>query len=104
MRLIFSCAECQVRYLPPEGLRYGDGSAASAVWCSPCQGVMAARGVAEPEAFAAIALFAAVEAMKAAVAARDRAPEEAAADVRPSRPARTSRARSAPARGRSKLR
>lgn len=49
MRMVFECLECGIHYLPPEGLRYGDRSAASPVWCSPCQGLMARRGIAEPK-------------------------------------------------------
>jgi hypothetical protein len=102
MRLIFVCQECGITYLPPTGLRYGDGTAASAVWCSACQFVMAERGVAEPAELAAVAVIMAVRAMKAALARRteDAIPRP---DRRPSRPPRTSRGRLRPSGARSKL-
>jgi len=104
MRLVFICMECQVHYLPPEGMRYGDGSAASPVWCSPCQVVMASRGVEEPKAAAAVAMLAAMQALNGVLAARERSGHDAPTDSRPSRPSRTRRARPGPAGGRTKLR
>ncbi|MDH6126454.1 hypothetical protein [Kitasatospora sp. GP82] len=101
MRLVFVCQECTVRYLPPIGLRYPDGAAASAVWCSGCQAVMRERGVLEPAALAAVAVILAVRAMKAAVTAR--ASTTPHPDRRPSRPPRTSRGRVRPGSTRSKL-
>ncbi|MFD0260442.1 hypothetical protein ACFVH7_19500 [Kitasatospora indigofera] len=99
MRYVFECLECGVHYLPPEGLAYSDGPA-SPVWCTVCQGLMRGRGVPEPAAAAAVALAAA----KAGLAARAPQAEEATRpDVRPSRPARTRRARSGPGSARSKL-
>ncbi|KQV11969.1 hypothetical protein [Kitasatospora sp. Root107] len=103
MRMVFECLECGVHYLPPEDLRYGDGSPASPVWCSPCQGAMARCGVAEPKPAAAIALMTARQALKAAAAQAARA-EAPAVDVRPSRPARTRRATAGPTRTRERSR
>ncbi|WP_371476902.1 hypothetical protein [Kitasatospora sp. NBC_00315] len=99
MRYVFECLECDAHYLPPEGMAYSDGPA-SPVWCSLCQGVMRERGVPEPVVAAAVALAAA----KARLAARAPGDEEPARpDVRPSRPARTRRARSGPGSSRSRL-
>ncbi len=99
MRYIFECLECGVHYLPPEGMAYPDGPA-SPVWCTQCQGLMCQRGIPEPAAAAAVALAAA----KAGLAARTPTAQEAThPDVRPSRPARTRRARSGPSSARSKL-
>ncbi|MGK4583913.1 hypothetical protein [Kitasatospora sp. HPMI-4] len=102
MRLIFVCQECSIRYLPPVGLRYGNGTAASVVWCAECQAEMAARGVEESPALAALAMIAAVRALKDALTRRT----EAAAplpDRRPSQPPRTSRGRIRPNSGRTRL-
>lgn len=99
MRLLFDCQECGVHYLPPESMRYlATGEAASPVWCSECQAVMRQRGVSEPHAAAVLALLAARAALRLGAP-----PQEAGPDVRPSRPARTSRGRSRPAGARSKL-
>ncbi|MBB4944696.1 hypothetical protein F4556_000231 [Kitasatospora gansuensis] len=84
MRLVFRCQECELHYLPPEQLRYGDGSPASPVWCSACQARMAALGIAEPAAAAAVALLVA----RAAAAAVELA---APRQVRPARAVRTAR-------------
>ncbi|MFJ8039345.1 hypothetical protein ACIRBX_02375 [Kitasatospora sp. NPDC096147] len=82
MRLVFVCQECGVHYLPPEDLRYGDGSAASALWCSPCQGRMAELGIREPA-------FAAAFALRTARAAAEAAAEtEGARRTRARRPSR----------------
>jgi len=105
MRLIFACQECGTHYLPPEGLRYADGSRASAVWCSTCQATNAAQGVEEDPAMAAIALLAATHAMTAALTARVRVTGGApTTDRRPSRPAQTARGQKRPTGQRSKLR
>lgn len=106
MRPVFECLECGAHYLPPEDLRYGDGTPASPVWCSPCQVVMARRGVAEPTPAATLALIAARQALTAATAAQTARTEAPAVDVRPTRPARTKRSTAGPtrARGRSRLR
>lgn len=87
MRLLFACQECDTHYLPPESLRYGDGSVASPVWCSGCQARMAALGRAEPAAAAAVALMAARAAAAAVELSEPRY-------VRPTRTVR--RARSGP--------
>jgi hypothetical protein len=102
MRLIFVCQECSIRYLPPVGLKYGDGTAASVVWCAECQAEMTARGIEESPALAAMAMIAAVRALKDALARRS----EAAAPLperRPSRPPRTSRGRIRPSSRRTRL-
>lgn len=105
MRLIFACQDCGTHYLPPEGLKYADDSAASAVWCSPCQQANRAQGIEENPAMAAVALLAATQAMTAALAARVQpASSSVHPDRRPSRPARTGRGQKRPASARSKLR
>ncbi|MGW4649996.1 hypothetical protein [Kitasatospora sp. NPDC004289] len=85
MRLVFVCQECGVHYLPPEDLRYGDGSAASPLWCGPCQGRMAELGVSEPALAAAFALRAARAAALASAATSE---DEGARRTRVRRPAR----------------
>ncbi|MFI5532031.1 hypothetical protein ACIA8O_26210 [Kitasatospora sp. NPDC051853] len=89
MRLVFVCQECGVHYLPPEDLRYGDGSAASPLWCGPCQGRMAELGIREPA-------FAAALALRAARAAAEAAGVSAEEGARPTRMRRPARARSGP--------
>lgn len=88
MRLVFACAECESRYLPPEGLRYEAlDLEASPVWCSLCQARHAERGIhASPEQEAAALALARRYATARA------ADEPARSDVRPSRPAVTRRA------------
>lgn len=103
MRLVFACIVCGTRYLPPDGLVYPDGSRAGAVWCSPCQGEALARGEQEPAVLAAVALFAAVRAMEAALRAVTSDLDPHRLDVRPSRPARTRRAGRGPGAARSRL-
>lgn len=98
MRLIFECSECGTHYLPPENLIWADGTRASAIWCSSCQTVMHTRGAIEPPEAVAAALLAA---RHRAEAPRDEEP--AKPEVRPSRPARTRRARSGPGVGRHRL-
>ncbi|GAA2280436.1 MULTISPECIES: hypothetical protein [Kitasatospora] len=102
MRLVFVCQECTIAYLPPDGLRYGDGTAASSVWCSACQAVMTERGIEEPAELAAVAVIMAVRAMRAALASR-MGSAGTHPDRRPSRPARTSRGRVRPAGARTRL-
>lgn len=101
MRLWFICRECAIHYLPPESMRYETaGEDASPLWCSVCQTVMQELGIPEPAHEAAVALA------MAKLGATARAPqvdEPARSDVRPSRPAKTRRARSGPAGRRSKL-
>jgi hypothetical protein len=104
MRMVFECLECGIHYLPPEDLHYGDGSPASPVWCSPCQGLMGRRGIAAPKPAAAIALLAARQALKAAVAAQTARSGAPAVDVRPTRPARTRRSTAGPTRARERSR
>lgn len=105
MRLVFACQGCGARYLPPEGLKYPDGTVASAVWCSPCHAAAAAQGITEPPQLAAIALLAAVHAMTAALTARQRRTDmDDRPDRRPSRPARTLRGQLRPRGARTKLR
>lgn len=86
------------------------GEAASPVWCAEHQAVMREAGLTEPAVAAAVALLAARMALRAAQAqaqarAQRQRPEEAPArpDVRPSRPARTARARSGPGAARTRL-
>jgi hypothetical protein len=98
MRLAFECLSCGTHYLPPEDLAYPNGEAASPVWCSPCLARMRQAGVEEPPGAAAAALIAARLHATAPVVE-----EPAKPDVRPSRPARTRRARSGPGGARSRL-
>ncbi|GAA1183761.1 hypothetical protein GCM10009664_57250 [Kitasatospora gansuensis] len=104
MRLLFECLECGTHYLPPEDLRYGDGSPASPVWCSPCQELMARHKIAEPQPAAAIALAPARQALQAALAAQAARAETPAANPRPTRPARTRRSTAGPSRTRERSR
>ncbi|BFP50128.1 hypothetical protein KCMC57_64960 (plasmid) [Kitasatospora sp. CMC57] len=104
MRMLFECLECGIHYLPPEDLHYGDGSAASPVWCSPCQALMHRRGIAEPKPAAAIALIAARQALQAAVTAQASRAATPAVDVRPTRPAKTRRSTAGPTRTRERSR
>jgi hypothetical protein len=100
MRLLFICQECGTHYLPPESMRYEvSGDAASPLWCSDCQTLMRERGISESPVAAAVALVAAQAALRAYVPLG----AEARPDVRPSRPARTSRGRGRPSSARSKL-
>lgn len=102
MRLLFECRACSTHYLPPESMRYeAAGEDASPLWCSECQVRMRELGIAQPAREAAVALA------LAKLSATPRAPlvdEPVKADVRPSRPAKTARARSGPGKNRSKLR
>jgi hypothetical protein len=101
MRLWFICRECAIHYLPPESMRYETaGEDASPLWCSVCQTVMRELGIPEPEHEAAVAL---TMAKLAAGARAPQADQERRPDVRPSRPARTRRARSGPTGMRSKF-
>jgi hypothetical protein len=105
VRLIFACQECTIHYLPPEGLTYPDDSRPSSLWCSACQQAKATAGIVEDPVQAAVALFAAMRAMTAALAVRSRGTDgEPRPDRRPSRPARTGRGQKRPASARSKLR
>ncbi|MFD9691927.1 hypothetical protein ACFWXO_39900 [Kitasatospora sp. NPDC059088] len=102
MRLVFECVECGGHYLPPEGMVYPDGPA-SPVWCSPCQTSKRTAGLREDPLLARVALAAA----RAALARRTAEPVEPVpagrADVRPSRPPLSRRARSGPGGVRGKL-
>ncbi|MCC9308598.1 hypothetical protein LN042_16140 [Kitasatospora sp. RB6PN24] len=97
MRSVFQCAECGVHYLPPEGVRWSDGSAASPLWCDVHHVAARRHGITAPAAATAAALLAAR--LREAAAARELPAQR---DVRPSRPARTRRA-PAPRGRRSKL-
>jgi hypothetical protein len=97
MRLVFQCVVCGVRYLPPEGLRWSDGSAASPLWCDVHHVAARRRGITAPAAMLAAALLAAR--LRGAAPPRD---EPARSKARPSQPARTRRA-PAPRGRRSKL-
>ncbi|MFE6054418.1 hypothetical protein ACFQ6N_27000 [Kitasatospora sp. NPDC056446] len=100
MRLVFECVECGGHYLPPEDMVYPDGPA-SPVWCTGCQDANRAAGVREDPLLARVALAAARAALARQVAeAAEPAPR---ADVRPSRPPQSRRARSGPGGVRSKL-
>lgn len=99
MRLVFECVECGGHYLPPESLVYPDGPA-SAIWCTGCQTAKRAAGVREDPLLARVALAAARAALVHR-AADDAGP--ARADVRPSRPPLSRRARPGPGGVRSKL-
>ncbi|MEV0535697.1 hypothetical protein [Kitasatospora sp. NPDC050463] len=99
MRLVLECVECGGHYLPPESLVYPDGPA-SAIWCTACQTAKRTAGVREDPLLARVALAAARAAL-AHRAADDAGP--ARADVRPSRPPLSRRARSGPGGVRSKL-
>lgn len=59
MRSVFQCAVCGVHYLPPEGLRWSDGSAASPLWCDVHHVAAQRHGITAPEAATAAALLAA---------------------------------------------
>ncbi len=103
MRMVFTCQECRLRYLPPEEMTYpASGEPASAVWCSVHQAEMRELGLAEPRVAAAVALVAARLALRVRADRAEDAP--ARPDVRPSRPARTGRARSGPGAARTRLR
>ncbi|MEU3566030.1 hypothetical protein [Kitasatospora sp. NPDC006786] len=100
MRFVFECVECGGHYLPPEEMVYPDGPA-SPVWCTACQSAKHAAGVREDPLLARVALAAA----RAALAGRaaEAAEQPARADVRPSRPPLSRRARSGPGVLRGKL-
>ncbi|PYC69146.1 hypothetical protein C7C46_28260 [Streptomyces tateyamensis] len=98
MRLVFQCTVCGVLYLPPEGLAWSDGRAASPLWCNRHHVAAAARGITENPAAVALALAAAR--LRTGVPQAEEQPPRP--DVRPSRPARTRRVSRA-ATGRSKL-
>ncbi|MFG2844804.1 hypothetical protein ACGF12_16770 [Kitasatospora sp. NPDC048296] len=101
MRLVFECVECGGHYLPPEGMVYPDGPA-SPLWCSSCQTVKRTAGAPEDPLLARIALAAARAAL-ARRAAEGVEPAVGRADVRPSRPPLSRRARSGPGGVRSRL-
>ncbi|MER6400390.1 MULTISPECIES: hypothetical protein [unclassified Kitasatospora] len=99
MRLVFECVECGGHYLPPETMAYPDGPA-SALWCAHCQAAKRAAGLREDPLLARMALAGA----RAALA--HRAAEDTGAtraDIRPSRPPLSRRARSGPGGVRGKL-
>ncbi len=98
--MIFHCVECGVHYLPPEDMHYADGQPASPLWCAACHATMRELGITEPPAAAAVALHAARAALNNWAPTVE---EPTRPDVRPSRPARTRRASSAPGGSRSKL-
>ncbi|MFJ9950068.1 hypothetical protein [Kitasatospora sp. NPDC091207] len=99
MRLVFECVECGGHYLPPESMVYPDGPA-SALWCAHCQALNRAAGLREDPLLARMALAGARAAL-ARRAADETGP--ARADVRPSRPPLSRRARSGPGAVRTKL-
>ncbi|MFB7619623.1 hypothetical protein [Kitasatospora sp. NPDC056181] len=99
MRMLFECVECGSHYLPPEQMVYPDGPA-SPLWCTHCQAGQLAAGVQEDPLLARLALAAARSALAGRVA--DETPP-ARADVRPSRPPLSRRARSGPGGVRGKL-
>ncbi|MFI9274990.1 hypothetical protein ACIGXM_30405 [Kitasatospora sp. NPDC052896] len=101
MRPIFECVECGIRYLPPEDMRYSDGSTASPLWCTRDQARKRESGITEPPAAAAAALY----------AARLRTPPSVTEEPRrggrvgqAEQPARTRRPARAPGGARSRLR
>jgi hypothetical protein len=87
MRDVFECIKCGSHYLPPEGLQFSDGTAASPLWCEACHAPLRAAGIEEPAHMARLAIAAARQ--SAAVPRVDEQP--ARPDVRPSRPARPRR-------------
>ncbi|MEU4114915.1 hypothetical protein AB0F71_10520 [Kitasatospora sp. NPDC028055] len=102
MRLCFECVECGGHYLPPEGMVYPDGPA-SPVWCSSCQTSKRAAGLREDPLLARVALAAARAALARRAAEAAEPVSAGRADVRPSRPPLSRRARSGPGGVRGKL-